>query len=94
MANPKEFGASNPDWRNEAEDTPKSPRDPASREARIRRLRETHVAPLTAYVEKLRRSTGKGSHIPNFDPLDGGTRARCPFVFEAPGKKAVDSGFV
>jgi uracil-DNA glycosylase len=76
------------------QDTPKSLRDPAAREARRRRLREKHVAPLAAYVERLRISTSKGKLIPYFDPLDGGTRARCLFVFEAPGPKAVQSGFI
>ena len=32
--------------------------------------------------------------IPYFDPADGGNAARCLFLLEAPGPKAVASGFV
>jgi uracil-DNA glycosylase len=37
---------------------------------------------------------GKDHRIPHFDPLDGGIEAECLFLLEAPGPKAVDSGFV
>ncbi len=32
--------------------------------------------------------------VPHFDPLDGGINARVLFLLEAPGAKAVASGFV
>jgi uracil-DNA glycosylase len=57
-------------------------------------LNEPHVAPLTAFVKRVRQDTGRGDDIPFFDPLDGGINARALFVFEAPGPKAVESGFV
>lgn len=75
-------------------DSPKSLRDPLVNEERRWGLREPHVAQLTAFVEKLRRRTGYGDLIPYFDPFDGGTRALCLFLFEAPGPKAVESGFI
>ena len=53
-----------------------------------------HVEPLTQFVKGLRAKTGLGNKIPYLDPLDGGIDARCLFVFEAPGGKAVESGFV
>jgi uracil-DNA glycosylase len=53
-----------------------------------------HVAPLTAFVEAIRTERGLGSEIPFFDPRDGGTRAHALFLLEAPGPKAVCSGFI
>jgi hypothetical protein len=50
------------------------------------------VAPLAAYVERLRRH-GLGD-VPDFDPLDGGTSAQALFLFEKPGPKAAISGFI
>jgi uracil-DNA glycosylase len=32
--------------------------------------------------------------VPDFDPCDGGVEAECLFLLEAPGPKAVTSGFV
>ena len=37
---------------------------------------------------------GEDHKIPQFDPLDGGIDAECLFLLEAPGPKAVNSGFV
>lgn len=42
----------------------------------------------------MRKAKGPGYEIPNFDPLDGGTDAQVLFLLEAPGPKAVASGFV
>ena len=53
-----------------------------------------HVAPLTAFVEAIRTERGLESEIPFFDPRDGGTRAHALFLLEAPGPKAVRSGFI
>jgi len=53
-----------------------------------------HMAPLTNYVEEIREFVGTDAHVPYFDPLDGGTRARVLFILEAPGPKAVTSGFI
>lgn len=77
-----------------SEDIPKSLSDPAIRNARMSLLSAPHIAPLTHYVGKLRRITNKEKLIPYFDPFDGGINAQCLFLFEAPGPKAVDTGFV
>lgn len=37
---------------------------------------------------------GSECGIPYFDPFDGGTRADCLFLLEAPGPKAVSSQFI
>lgn len=46
-------------------------------------LGEPHIAPLTRYASKLRRRPGV--EVPEFDPLDGGVRARVLFLLEKPG---------
>jgi hypothetical protein len=55
-------------------------------------LREAHMAPLADFVQRLRT---KHPHrlIPDFDPLDGGVQSRVLYL-EAPGRRAIDSGFV
>lgn len=73
-------------------DTPKCLRDPLQWAARMARIHDEHVAPLTAFVDKV-RADGRPD-VPYFDPLDGGVHAECLFVLEAPGPKAVRSGFV
>lgn len=57
-------------------------------------LHASHVASLTAFVHALRLKTGRGTSIPFFDPWDGGVSARVLFLLEAPGPKAVTSGFI
>lgn len=47
-------------------------------------LRERHVAPLAAFVERLRRAY-PGWEFPDFDPLDGGSNADLMFLLEKPG---------
>jgi len=79
---------------NPAFDRPKSLADPSERFARLNAIREPHVAPLNRLVLHLRRVRGDARSVPYFDPADGGTRARCLFLLEAPGAKAVESGFV
>ncbi len=75
-------------------DVPKLLADPAAREARRAHLAEPHVAPLAEYVAALRRKVGTTAAIPDFDPWDGGVRAELLFLLEAPGAKAVRSGFI
>ncbi|HET6962909.1 MAG TPA: hypothetical protein VFJ27_10445, partial [Terriglobia bacterium] len=77
-----------------SEDVPKSLGDPNHRAARIARLQEPHVRPLTSFVDTIRDETGYGTAIPYFDPADGGVRALCLFLLEAPGPKAVRRGFI
>jgi hypothetical protein len=57
-------------------------------------LERRHVAPLTRFVDALRRTQRCADCVPYFDPLDGGIQARSLLLLEAPGRKAVASGFV
>lgn len=75
-------------------DRPKLLGDPIAREMRRAQLMEPHVAPLTEFVAQLRLRVGPEAIVPDFDPWDGGTRARVLFLLEAPGGRAVQSGFV
>ena len=75
-------------------DYPKLLGDAAAVAARLKELRSPHVAPLTAFVEELRGEAGPGADVPYFDPWDGGVDATILFLLEAPGPKAVRSGFV
>ena len=58
------------------------------------------VAALTEFVRALRAEAIAANlipsedHVPHFDPLDGEVEAGCLFLFEAPGPRAVGSGFV
>jgi uracil-DNA glycosylase len=76
------------------EDSPKLLADPAARAARTAQLGAPHVAPLTAFVRALRDAAGLEASVPDFDPWDGGTQAEVLFLLEAPGPKAVMSGFI
>lgn len=55
-------------------------------------LTKEHIAPLAKFAESLRG--GEMGEIPDFDPWDGGTRARALFLFEKPSSKAAASGFI
>ena len=75
-------------------DAPKTLSSQSERIARAALLSEPHVEPLARLVERMRQAKGPGYMIPDFDPLDGGTSAQVLFLLEAPGPKAVASGFV
>ena len=75
-------------------DRPKLLGDPAAVAARLNQLHEPHIAPLTRFVETLRREAGPSAAVPYFDPWDGGVAAEVLMLFEAPGPKAVKSGFI
>jgi uracil-DNA glycosylase len=79
---------------NQMSDSPKLLSDPAARAARRAYLVEPHIAPLTAYVTELRNEAGPDAAIPDFDPWDGGVTADLLYLLEAPGAKAVFSGFI
>jgi uracil-DNA glycosylase len=64
------------------------------RQARLARLGEPHIAPLTNLVYRIRESSSMEASVPFFDPEDGGIDARALFVLEAPGPRAVKSGFI
>lgn len=72
-----------------------TPRELANAEERERRqamLAAAHMTALRKYTEGIRKSTGK--EIPDFDPCDGGVDAEALFLLEAPGPKAIKTGFV
>ena len=65
-----------------------------ARTARQAELHDPHIAPLTAYVDRVRAEVGSDYEIPYFEPWDGGTAAEVLYLLEAPGAKAVLSGFI
>ena len=75
-------------------DRPKLLADPVARAARRAALAAPHVAPLAAYAAALRAEAGPAAAVPDFDPWDGGVDAECLFLLEAPGPRAVASGFI
>jgi len=75
------------------EDRPKSLKNEAERVARRQLLKQEHILPLTCLVDEIKQDQPH-KKTPYFDPLDGGIEAQCLFVLEAPGPKAVESGFV
>jgi hypothetical protein len=62
--------------------TLKDPNECARRKAM---LDLPHMKKLTAYVERLRNKSDV--EVPDFDPLDGGQKAKVLFLFEKPGRK-------
>lgn len=79
----------------EQDDRPRSLRDINVRRRRIEMLHEPHIEPLTLYAAKL-RAQNRGE-VPEFDPLDGGTKATLLFLFEKPGPMTageIGSGFI
>lgn len=74
----------------DSDDYARSMRDPGVRERRRAML--PNIAPLTDYVADLRRRNL--GEVPDFDPCDGGIDARVLFLFEKPGRKAAESGFI
>lgn len=75
-------------------DEPKTLRSHQARQMRHAALEHSHIAPLSAFVRCLREKTGLEERIPYFDPFDGGMGADCLFLLEAPGPKAVETGFI
>lgn len=75
-------------------DTLKSLGNEQHRLERMARLQEPHIKDISAFVETIRKETNHGDNVPYFDPEDGGIYAECLFLLEAPGPRAVDSGFV
>ena len=73
---------------------PKSLGDPRVTQARLGSLEQPHVLQLTSFVRQLREEMGAEYSIPYFDPADGGIAAEILSLLEAPGPRAVASGFV
>ena len=51
------------------------------------------MAPLNGYVQRL-RAQRPDWYVPDFDPASGGIDSKILFLFEKPGPKTVDSGFL
>lgn len=60
----------------------------------MNQLQLPHVKPLSDFVTSLRGDVGESASIPDFDPWDGGVTAEVLFLLEAPGAKAIRSGFI
>lgn len=81
-------------------DHPYSQANPSVLQDRRDMIKDEHVKPLTSFVEgmlkdvNLQEAMGRNFQIPFFDPLDGGVNASILFLLEAPGPKAIKSGFV
>lgn len=75
-------------------DRPKLLEEPAALRARLAQIHDIHVAPLTAFIHRVRERMGPTAAIPYIDPWDGGIEAEVMFLLEAPGPKARNSGFV
>lgn len=58
---------------------------------RLSRLNEPHVAPITAFINRMR---ARELDVPNIDPDDGGIGARALFFLTTPGPEAIRSRFV
>jgi uracil-DNA glycosylase len=65
---------------------------PGAVEARRAALAAPHMRPLAAFAATLRESTGAA--VPDADPADAGTRARCLLLLETPGPAILRTGFV
>lgn len=63
-------------------------------DARRGQLYESHIAPLNRFVDLLKAQIGSAAAIPYFDPWDGGVNAEALFLLEAPGPKAIATGFI
>lgn len=75
-------------------DAPKTLASEAERATRIALLSQAHIQVLAQFVEGMRQAKGPSYKVPDFDPLDGGINVQVLFLLEAPGPKAVASGFV
>ncbi|MCL5960057.1 MAG: uracil-DNA glycosylase [Chloroflexi bacterium] len=69
-------------------------RFPEERQRRLDMLGLPHMAKLKEYVDAIRAARGVDKTIPYFDSLDGGIDAKALFLLEAPGARAVESGFI
>jgi uracil-DNA glycosylase len=66
---------------------PRAHRDRREVERKLSLLDESHVAPLTEFVRRLRAVHGPDS-VPWFDPTEAGTEAPILLLFENPGRRA------
>lgn len=75
-------------------DAPKTLASEHERAARATLLTLPHAEALAQLVETMRQAKGSSYRIPDFDPMDGGSDAHVLFLLEAPGPRAIASGFV
>lgn len=75
-------------------EAPKSLSREPERAARLALLSSQHVAVLEQIVDRMREAKGPEYKVPHFDPMDGGVDAKVLFLLEAPGPKALVTGFV
>jgi G:T/U-mismatch repair DNA glycosylase len=75
----------------EADDQPRSMRDADVRTQRSAMLGCPHMIDLTKFAEELRESRPEWE-VPDFDPRDGGVKARALFLFEKPGPMTAAKG--
>lgn len=68
-------------------------KEPAEKQRRIAMLDEPYIAKLSDYVNRM-KAEHPDKRIPYFDPCDGGVNAKALFLMEAPGPKAIESGFI
>ncbi|MBC8139983.1 MAG: uracil-DNA glycosylase [Armatimonadetes bacterium] len=66
----------------------------AERQRRVSLLFAPHMKPLTAHLATVSEARGRVDDLPALDQCDGGIAARVLLLLEAPGPKAVASGFV
>ncbi len=52
------------------------------------------MQPLSVLVAQIRADRAVEDQVPDFDPADGGIEARVLLLLEAPGRKALQTGFV
>ena len=71
-------------------------KDSTVQTTRLARLQEPHIAPLTAFAERIRRTDDPHEPYwaPYFDPESGGIRAQVLFLLESPGPKVSNTSFV
>jgi uracil-DNA glycosylase len=75
-------------------DAPRTLKRAEERAARRAHLSAAHMAPIEAFVERVRDAAPTSATVPSADPCDGGVLARALFLMEAPGPRAIASGFV
>jgi predicted house-cleaning noncanonical NTP pyrophosphatase (MazG superfamily)/uracil-DNA glycosylase len=75
-------------WTEDANQT----REPA--DERVALLQSQHMLPLVDLVCRIRADRMADRDVPWPDPRDGGTNARLLILLEAPGPKAVNTGFI
>lgn len=75
------------------QDQPNALKESDEQQRRVAMLSQPHIAPLQKYLLHI-RAEHPGKEIPNCDPCDGGMQAKALFLLEAPGPKAILSGFI